>query len=262
MRVCNLSSGSDGNITYIETNTVKVLVDIGLSCAEVCKRLKLLDVEPKDIDAILISHEHGDHIKGLDVFASKYKTKVYVHEKGMGAVYAKMNKLPATQMYAFGDFAFNIGDLQVDNVSLPHDSVHCTGYILSCNKRKISIITDLGHTNDVIINKICGSSLVYLESNHDEQMLKQNPKYKASLKSRILGKNGHLSNISCAKVIEQLVKSGTKQVMLSHLSLNNNTEVLAYNTVCNYLKQKGIIEGEHIKISVASIFPSTIFKLN
>lgn len=262
MRVCNLSSGSDGNITYIETQSVKVLVDIGLSCTEVCKRLKLLDVEPSEIDAILITHEHSDHIKGLDVFASKYKTKVYVHEKGMGAVYAKMNKLPAIQMYAFGDFTFAIGDLFVDNVCLPHDSVYCSGYILSCNKRKISIITDLGHTNDVIINKISGSSLVYLESNHDEKMLKQNPKYTASLKARILGKNGHLSNTSCAMVIEQLVKSGTKQIMLSHLSKHNNTEVLAYNTVCNYLKQKGIIEGEHIKISVASLVPSTIFKLN
>ena len=120
----------------------------------------------------------------------------------------------------------------------------------------------MGHTNDVIINKISGSSLVYLESNHDEQMLKNNPNYKASLKARILGKNGHLSNTSCAKVIEQLVKTGTKQIMLSHLSKHNNTDVMAYNTVCNYLKQKGIIEGEHIKISVASLVPSTIFKLN
>ena len=118
MRVCNLSSGSDGNITYIETDSAKVLVDIGLSCAEVCKRLKLLDVEPNEIDAILITHEHSDHIKGLDMFASKYKTKVYVHEKGMGAVYAKMNKLPAMQMYAFGDFPFAIKDLysQMSNI--------------------------------------------------------------------------------------------------------------------------------------------------
>lgn len=262
MRVCNLSSGSDGNITYIETDNVKVLVDIGLSCTEVCKRLELLNVKPNEINAILISHEHNDHIKGLDIFASKYKTKVYVHEKGMGAVYAKMRKLPAVQMYSFGDFAFNIGDLLVDNVSLPHDSVHCSGYILSCNQKKISIITDLGHTNDVILNKISGSLLVYLESNHDVEMLKHNPKYTASLKARILGKNGHLSNLSCAMAIEQLVKSGTKQIMLSHLSRKNNTEILAYTTVCDYLKTKGIVEGENVKISVASIVPSAIFKLN
>lgn len=262
MRVCNLSSGSDGNVTYLETDNVKVLVDIGLSCAEVCKRLKLLNVEPQQIDAILITHEHNDHIKGLDVFASKYKTKVFVHEKGMGAVYAKMKKLPASQMYAFSDFAFTIGDLTVDNVELPHDSIHCTGYVFSCNQKKISIITDLGHTTSKILEKIGGSSLVYLESNHDVQMLKENPNYSASLKVRILGNKGHLSNIDCARAVEFLCKTGTKQIMLSHISRHNNTQTLAYKTVCDYLKTKGIIEGENIKISVTSIYPSPIFKLN
>ncbi len=262
MRVCNLSSGSDGNVTYVETDNVKILVDIGLSCAEVCKRLKLLNVDGSDIDAILITHEHSDHIKGLDVFASKYKTKVFVHEKGMAAVFSKMKKLSPSQMFSFGDFSFYIKDLIVDNVSLPHDSVHCTGYIFTCNQRKFSIITDLGHTTNVILNKISGSSLVYLESNHDEKMLRENPNYSASLKARILGTKGHLSNLASAKVIEYLARNGTRQVMLSHLSRQNNTEVLAYTTVCDYLKTKGIIEGEHIKISVASILPSAIFKLN
>lgn len=261
MRVCNLSSGSDGNCTYVETDKVKVLVDIGLCAKEIEKRLKLLGVEPKDINAILISHEHSDHIRGLDVFASRYKTKVYVHEKGMGAVYAKMNKLPATNMYAFGDFEFSLGDLNIDTVSLPHDSVYCSGYILSSNSRKISIITDLGHTNDVILNKISGSSLVYLESNHDVDMLKSNPNYPEVLKARILGKNGHLSNDDCAKVCEFLVKNGTKQIMLSHLSTKNNTEKLAYDTVCSYLKSKGIIEGENVRISIARLVPTNIFNL-
>lgn len=262
MRVCNLSSGSDGNCTYVETDQVKVLVDIGLSAKEISTRLRILGVEPSEINAILISHEHNDHIKGLDVFASRYKTKVYVHTNGVGAVYAKMRRLEAKQIYAFSDFAFTIGDLIVDNVSLPHDSVHCSGYILENNKRKISIITDLGHTTDVILNKISGSSLVYLESNHDVDMLKRNPNYSSSLKVRILGKNGHLSNLDCAKAIEVLVKSGTKQVMLSHLSRHNNTQSLAYSTVCNYLKTKGIIEGRDIKIATTSINMSTIFKLN
>lgn len=261
MRVCNLSSGSDGNSTYVETDSAKVLVDIGISATEIVKRLKCLNVEPQDIDAILISHEHSDHIKGLDIFASKYKTKVYVHEKGMGAVYAKMKKLNASQMYSFGDFAFNIKDLQVDTASLPHDSVHCSGYILSNNGRKISIITDLGHTTDVILNKISGSSLVYLESNHDEEMLKNNPTYPMQLKARILGKNGHLSNIACAKACLFLTKSGTKQIMLSHLSTKNNTEQLAYNTVCSYLKENGVIEGENIRVSVAKLVPTAIFNL-
>ena len=103
------------------------------------------------------------------------------------------------------------------------------------------------------------SSLLNLIS---AELLKNNPNYSASLKARILGKNGHLSNIACAQAAEYLAKTGTKQIMLSHLSRHNNTESLAYNTVCSYLKTKGIIEGENIKISVASIYPSAIFKLN
>ncbi len=262
MRVCNLSSGSDGNCTYIETEQVKILVDIGLSCKEICSRLAVLNVKPQEIDAILISHEHNDHIKGLDVFASKYKTKVYVHEHGIGAVYSKMKKALAQQFYQFGDFSFTINDLIIDNVSLPHDSVHCSGFIFENNKRKISIITDLGHTTDVILNKISGSALVYLECNHDVDMLRANPNYSASLKARILGKNGHLSNIDCAKALEYIIPYGTKQVMLSHISRHNNTPSLAYKTVCEYLQSKGIIEGRDVKISTASINISTIFKLN
>lgn len=262
MRVCNLSSGSDGNSTYIETQNAKILVDIGLSCSEICSRLSLLNVKGEDIDAILISHEHSDHIKGLDVFASKFKTKIYVHSKGIDAVYNIMKKVPKSQFYAFEDLDFSILDLNVSTVCLPHDSVYCCGYIFSNNNRKISIITDLGHTTDVILNKIGGSSLVYLESNHDEVMLRNNPNYPSKLKSRILGKNGHLSNISCAHAIEFLAMTGTKQVMLSHLSRHNNTPQLAYDTVCNYLETRGIIEGVNIKISVASIVPSAIFNLN
>ncbi len=261
MRVCNLSSGSDGNCTYVETENIKILVDIGLSAKEIEKRLAYLGVEPKDISAILISHEHIDHIRGLDVFASKYKTKVYVHAKGMGAVFAKMKKLPASQMFEFEDFEFYIGDIMVDTVSLPHDSVYCSGYILSNSGRKISIITDLGHTSDVILNKISGSSLVYLESNYDDEMLEQNPYYPESLKARIFGKNGHLSNTDCAKACEFLIKTGTKQIMLSHLSQKNNTEKLAYFTVCSYLKSKGIVEGEGVRISVAKLVPTAIFNL-
>ncbi len=262
MRVCNLSSGSDGNCTYVETPNTKVLVDLGISASEVTKRLRILGVEASDIDAILISHEHSDHIKGLDVFATKYKTKVYVHSKGVGALYMKMKKLPASQIYSFDDMPFSINDLTVDTVELPHDAAHCSGFILSCGSRKISIITDLGHTNDVILNKISGSSLVYLECNHDVEMLKNNPNYPAKLKARILGKNGHLSNLDCAKAVEYLTKTGTKQIMLSHISRHNNTQTLAYTSVCSYLKKVGIVEGKDIKISTASINMSTIFKLN
>ena len=128
MRICNLSSGSDGNLTYIETKQAKVLLDAGLSCLEITKRLSLLGVGPEEIDAILITHEHADHIKGLDVFASKFNTKVYVHHKGYTALVHKLKKEKEIQFVLFDDLDFYIKDLLVTNFALPHDAVYCSGY--------------------------------------------------------------------------------------------------------------------------------------
>lgn len=262
MRVCNLSSGSDGNVTYIETEHAKVLLDAGLSCTEITKRLALLGVEPSTIDAVLITHEHSDHIKGLDVFATKYGTKVYVHTKGYSALASKLKKAEKIQFILFDDLDFYIKDLKVTNFSLPHDSAYCSGYSFLEKTKKVSILTDLGHTNTEVLSKIAGSTLVYLEANHDVEMLNNNPNYPLMLKHRILGKNGHLSNISAAQVIKTLAESGTKQIMLSHLSTENNTPQTAYNTICEYLKQFGIEEGKNIKIAATSTRPSFIFKID
>ena len=128
MRVCNLSSSSDGNLTYIETTNAKVLLDAGLSATEIKKRLALLQVLPEEIDAILITHEHSDHIKGVDVFATKYGTKVYVHTKGHRALVSKLKKAKEIKFVLFDDLDFYIKDLRVINFSLPHDSAYCSGY--------------------------------------------------------------------------------------------------------------------------------------
>lgn len=262
MRVCNLGSGSDGNLTYIETAGAKILLDAGLSAAEIKKRLALLNVLPEEINAVLITHEHSDHIKGLDVFARKYGTKIYVHTKGYKALSEKLKRANELKFVLFDDLDFYINDLKVTNFSLPHDSAYCSGYSFLENQKKVSILTDLGYTNSEVLSKISGSTLVYLEANHDVEMLKNNPKYPLMLKQRILGKNGHLSNISAAEVIKNLVYGGTKQIMLSHLSTENNTPSIAYNTICEYLKKYGIEEGKNIRIATTSIYPSYIFKID
>lgn len=262
MRVCNLSSGSDGNLTYIETQNAKVLLDAGLCANEITARLALLGVRPEEIDAILVTHEHSDHIKGIDVFASKYGTKVYVHNKGYMALVHKLKKEQQIQFVLFDDMDFYIKDLKITNFSLPHDAVYCSGYSFLEKTKKVSILTDLGYTNSEVLSKISGSTLVYLEANHDVNMLNNNPKYPLILKNRILGKNGHLSNLSAAEVIKYLAESGTKQVMLSHISRENNTPELAYNTICDYLKKFGIEEGKNIRIATTSIYPSFVFKID
>lgn len=262
MKICNLGSGSDGNLTYIETAQSKVLLDAGFSASEIIKRLSLLHVAPEMIDAILITHEHSDHIKGLDVFASKYQIPVYVHVKGYAGLISKLKKSGQIKFIKFDDMDFYINDLRVSNFELPHDSSYCSGFAFMEKNKKVSILTDLGYTSSEVLSKITGSTLVYLEANHDEELLMQNPKYPLVLKHRIKGNHGHMSNMSAAQVIEALARSGTKQIMLSHLSKENNTPELAYDTICNYLKQKGIIEGENIKIATTSIYPSYIFKID
>lgn len=261
MRVCNLSSGSDGNLTYIETLNAKILLDAGLSASEITKRLALLRVTPEEINAILITHEHCDHIKGLDVFASKYHTKVYVHNKGLWALKAKLKKCDKIQFMPFDDLDFYINDLLITNFPLSHDAEYCSGFCFKEKTKKVSILTDLGYTNDEVLSKISGSVLVYIEANHDIEMLKNNPTYSLALKHRIMGNKGHLSNIACAKAVEFLAHNGTKQIMLAHLSRENNTPELAYGTICTYLKEHGIEEGKNIKIATTSIYPSCIFNI-
>ena len=262
MKVCNLSSGSDGNITYIETQSAKILVDCGLSCKNVVERLARLNVNPNEIDAIIISHEHSDHIKGIEVFAKKYKTNIYAHSELWRVLERKFIHINPVQFVRFEDNEFKIKDLTVSPVDLPHDSTKCNGFTFWEKEKKISIITDLGHTNSRILDHIKDSRLIYLECNHNEKMLLANDNYSATLKRRILGSNGHLSNIACAKAICELAKYGQKHIMLSHLSTKNNSPEIAYNEVLGYLSQNGVAVGESVMIGVTSINPSAVFNLN
>lgn len=259
MKVINLSSGSDGNLTYIESENARILVDVGLSCKETEKRLSLLDIKGSDLDAILITHEHSDHIKGVDVFSKKYNLPVYAHNEVWLGLNDKLTRVSESskKIYA-GSFA--IKDLLINPVELPHD-VKCFGYSLLEGDKKISILTDLGHTNQQILDCVKGSQLVYLEANHDLNMLRNNQNYSFSLKMRIAGKNGHLSNDASAQFIEKLVTSGTKQIVLSHLSTENNSPDLAYNYITSILDERGLHEGEFFKIDVALTRPTKLFKI-
>lgn len=260
MRIINLSSGSDGNMTYLETDNVKILVDIGLSCNEAIKRLALIGVEPSKIDVILVTHEHNDHIKGVDCFSYKFDIPIFAHADVWANMNNKFLKTPSKNRRFYESSGFKLRDLEVTAVPLPHD-VPCFGYIFKNNQGKISILTDIGHTNERILESIQGSQLVYLESNYDKDLLEKNIKYPPALKRRISGGHGHISNKEAACVIRMLAKSGTRQVVLSHLSKENNSPMLAYNFIAEYLQQFGIIEGVHIKIDVATTQPGTMFRL-
>ncbi len=259
MKVINLSSGSDGNLTYVETGNAKILVDAGLSCKEIETRLSLLGVKGGDLDAVVLTHEHVDHTKGVDVLSRKFDLPIYAHNDVWAGFYEKLPKIASRNKKIFVD-AFQIKDLLINPIEVPHD-VPCFGYSIIENDKKISILTDLGHTTERILQSVQGSQLVYLEANHDLSMLKNCERYPLSLRMRIAGKNGHLSNDASAVAIEKLVSTGTKQIVLAHLSRENNTPELAFNYITSKLEQRGLIEGEGFRIDVALTRPTTLFKL-
>lgn len=260
MRVVNLTSGSDGNMTYIESEECKILVDIGVSCRDAEERLKKVGVNPSGLSAIFITHEHTDHVKGVDVFASKYKIPVFAHHEVWYGLDSKLKKLASNLRCIFEGESFLFKDMIITATKVPHD-VPCYSYSVSSNGKKISILTDVGHLSDKIMESLKGSNIVYLEANYDEKMLMEGENYPLSLKRRIAGKFGHLSNIDCARAIYFLVMNGTKQIVLSHLSKENNTPDLAFDFITHLLSQYGVIEGENVKIDVATTNIGTIFKI-
>ncbi len=260
MRVISLSSGSEGNMFYLESEKVKVLIDIGLSCNEAVRRLGLIGVKPNEIDVILVTHEHNDHTKGVDAFSYKFDIPVFAHRDVWENMNIKLKKTPSKNRRFYETDGFRLRDVQVKAVPLPHD-VPCFGYIFENNGSKISILTDIGHTNERILDSVRGSQLVYLEANYDRDMLTAGTKYPPALKRRISGGRGHISNDEAAMVIRSLVMTGTRQIVLAHLSKENNTPLLAYTYISDRLKEFGIIEGTHVKIDVATTEPGTMFRL-
>lgn len=247
MKVCSFSSGSKGNCTYIETENAKVLLDIGVTVKHVLDCFEKLSVDPASIQAIIITHEHSDHIKGVEAFSKKFDTPIFCHTKLYNVLCAQMPScINNIQSFTTN---FEIEDLKVYPFELSHDSTCCFGYRMIDETGSASFVTDTGYLPDNAVKIIESSSLVFLESNYDPDMLFA-CSYPMFLKKRILSNRGHLSNLDCAKIVEWLSKTGTKLVVLSHISENSNTPYLAYNTVKNYLENHGIIVDKNIKIGI------------
>ena len=254
----SLYSGSTGNSLYVESENTKILVDSGVSMKKLTTALTTNNVKLEDIDAIIVTHEHSDHVQSLGMISSKYNIPVFANEKTWDAMPKQRDKISDTNQKFFVSYEkFEIGDLIIDPFSIPHDAVDPCGFNIMNNKDKISIATDIGHMTKEIVDKLDGSSFVLLESNYDPEILKSG-KYPYYLKTRILGPNGHLPNEMAGKTIAYLLKGSLKQVMLGHLSKENNFPELAYQTVIEKLIQSNFDENS-IRISVASrIEPSKI----
>ena len=252
MKITTLASGSKGNCTLVQTDKTNILIDAGISLQEIENKLNYLGVDPHSISGILVTHEHGDHIKSVGAFSRKYNAKIYASSDEWGVLLNKIGKVDVENRMSFVQNEFILNDIGVRAFELSHDSHTCYGYSIFNNGNKFSIATDLGYAPKNVITNLAGSELIVLEANHDEKMLLNNPNYSISLKKRILSNSGHLNNNATSEVIEKLLNYNLKQVVLGHLSEENNTPALAYSQIKSNLASHGIEEGKHIFIDVST----------
>ena len=252
-RFCSLYSGSSGNSLFVESNKTKLLVDCGESAKKIITSLADIDVDIEKIDAILVTHEHIDHVKSLGTLSKKYNIPIYTNIETLNAMPDQANKIKDDNIHIF-DFSkdFEIGDFQIHPFSIPHDAVNPCAFNIFYNNKKISIATDIGHITPEIIKNLEKSSFMLLESNYDPNILKCSP-YPYHLKERISGPLGHLSNNVAGQTVSHLIDSGLNTVMLGHLSRENNFPELAYKTVMEEVIENNYPE-KAIKLSVATRF--------
>lgn len=232
MKVCVLASGSKGNCAYVETKGTKSLIDIGMSCAYIEKGLKEIGVEPSSIERIFLTHTHTDHVNGLRVFLKKYGPTVYFTEK----MDEELGLLIDNYIYIDGDLKIN--DLKIIPVKTSHDVADSNGYVFVSEGKSLMYMTDTGYINIRNHNKLKNHDMYVLESNHDIEMLMEG-KYPYHLKQRILGDKGHLSNKDSAHYLAEFTGNKTKQVVLAHLSEENNSPAKAEEAYYNAYKKRG-----------------------
>jgi len=227
-KFCNLYSGSSGNCSLVETENTKILVDAGVTSKKIREGLETIGKSINQIDAVIITHEHSDHVKGLQVLCKNNNIPIYANSH----TFSMMKQvIPEEQKKYFNtNEYFEIKDLRIYPFSIPHDAADPCGFSIYHDKNKISIATDIGHMENKIIDNLAGSDYILLESNYEPNMLKCS-RYPYQLKRRILGENGHLSNEDAANTISTLVKLGVSNFSLGHLSEENNLPELAYQTV-------------------------------
>lgn len=231
MKVCVLSSGSKGNTTYIETNQAKILIDAGNSSKYILEKLTSLNVNPSDLDAILITHIHVDHVKGLPVLLKRINPCVYMTEK----MYPYLDYIE--NYHLIDTETFDIKDIHVEVIHTSHDTEDSLGYIINNEDKSLVYITDTGYINRKYFDLLSNRNLYIMESNHDVEML-NNGKYPFELRQRILSDKGHLSNYDSAKYLAKFIGDKTKYILLAHLSEENNTEELAYKTLTDRLNKE------------------------
>ncbi|NTW71632.1 MAG: MBL fold metallo-hydrolase [Eubacteriaceae bacterium] len=260
MRFCSLYSGSSGNCLYVEGSYGKILVDAGLSGIKISSALKEIDVSIQEVNGILITHDHSDHIKGAGILSRKYNIPLYLNEGTWNIIKDQVGKVKDENVKIFDSSkSFDIEDLHIKPFPINHDASEPVGFAVYCEKNKVSIVTDTGTVDEVIYSHVMESDLLVMESNHDVNMLMAG-RYPYFLKKRIQGDLGHLSNECAAEIIVSLAEQGLNRVVLAHLSDENNFPQLALETTMNQLRANKM--EDEISVEVASRYTrSNIYNL-
>lgn len=226
MRMAVLGSGSGGNALVLDTGETRLLVDAGLSAKQLCLRMEAVGIAPESLDGIFLSHEHGDHVRGLDVFLRNYQIPVFATALTREVVEDKLRGRIEWRVFQRGQ-EFEVGGVSVLAFAVPHDAVDPVGFVCTEHDVRVGVVTDFGHVTGVVRDQLRGVRGLFVESNYDQEMLDADTKRPWSTKQRIASRHGHLSNAQAAELVAELAEHGLEDVVLGHLSADCNCPVIA-----------------------------------
>ncbi len=248
VRLTVLGSGSNGNCAYVETDETRILIDAGFSLRQIRTRLATIGRTPESLTGILITHEHSDHIQGLAQLGEKLRIPIYCNRPTQEAIQYQLKIKIDCRLFTTGA-SFEVGELGVDTFSIPHDAQDPVGYLVRTPHGNLGFLTDLGHATRLVLERIRPAHVLVLESNHDVKMLQDCPHRPWSLKQRILGRHGHLSNEAAADAAEQIMTAELRHLYLGHLSRQCNDPDLALRVMQQRLTKIG---AAHVHLEVTS----------
>lgn len=247
IRFSVLCSGSTGNAIYVESEEAKVLIDAGVSGKQIAAAMEEIGVTAEGLDALLVTHEHSDHVKGVGVMARKYKNlPVYATAGTWAGMEKYVGDIAVEQQHIFAiQDSLSFGDLKIEPFPISHDAREPVGFNFFQNETKLTLATDLGYVSDRVKTAIQGADAYIFESNHDVEMLRVGP-HPWTVKKRILGDKGHLSNEMAGDALTEVLSGDSKDVYLAHLSPDNNMPEIAEITVRGILMQNGFDVGREV----------------
>ena len=260
----SFASGSSGNCYYLGTKYSGILIDAGISARTIQKLLREMDLDFRNIMAVLVTHDHADHIRAVGTLGERVHLPIYstplIHE-GIDRNYGVKEKLKTSRRYFEKETEWDLNGMKINTFGIMHDSTECVGYVIDYMGQRFMIATDCGTPSDLMGYYIGTANHVVIEANHDEQLLLNGP-YPTYLKERILSPRGHQSNAVCAELIEKNYHEGLKNIFLCHLSQENNDPAVAYDAVSEALSNAGAVVGEDVFLKTLNrTEPSPVYEL-